>query len=257
MELTGKVAIVTGGASGIGRAIAGELRRGGAAVVIADVARAAEAAEELDRETVVGGVPAPVLGIASDVSSEHSVAELSARVCAQHGGIDILVNNAALFAGTTSAPFEDIPIDEWRRVLEVNVLGPYLCARAVVGPMRRRGGGVILNLASATVFKGVPDRLHYVTSKGAVIAFTRSLARELGKDNIMVNAIAPGFTLSDGVLQHDLSFAGSIRTAPSTRSLQRDQLPADVACAARFLCGPGASFITGQTLVVDGGSAFH
>lgn len=142
-------------------------------------------------------------------------------------------------------------------MLEVNVLGLNLCARAVVGPMRHRGGGSILNIASGTVFKGSPYRLHYVTSKGAVVAFTRALARELGKDNIRVNAIAPGFTVSDGVLAHEEVFSAARRAAPSTRSLQREQVPADVAGTARFLCGPGAAFVTGQTVVVDGGSALH
>jgi NAD(P)-dependent dehydrogenase (short-subunit alcohol dehydrogenase family) len=257
MELAGKVAIVTGGASGIGRAIAGELARAGAGVAIADLRRATEAAGELAAE--LGPLPpgSDLIGVSVDVASEGSVLAMAEQVAERFGGVDILVNNAALFAETTSGPFETIPPEEWNRVLAVNVVGPYLCARSVVGSMRARGGGAIVNLASGTVFKGVPDRLHYVTSKGAVIAFTRSLARELGKDNIRVNAIAPGFTLSDGVLGHRESFAGSIEGAPGTRSLQRDQVPDDVAGAARFLCGPASGFVTGQTLVVDGGSAFH
>lgn len=254
MELTGNVAVVTGGASGIGRAIAAELRRGGADVVVADRRGAPEAAAELAREVATEAAAA---GIEVDVASQPSVEGLAAEVVRRFGGIDVLVNNAALFAETRGGPFESIPVDEWRRVLEVNVIGTALCAGAVVASMRERGGGAILNLASGTVFKGVPGRLHYVASKGAVVALTRSLARELGPDKIRVNAIAPGFTLSDGVLANQASFATSIAGAPSSRSLARDQLPSDVAGAARFLCGPAADFITGQTLVVDGGSAFH
>lgn len=246
MELEGKVAVITGAASGIGRAIAEEFTRAGASVVVADIRGSEQAAAALGAEAV------PV-----DVSDEESVRAMAATVEDRMGGVDILVNNAALFAETTTGPFETIPPAEWRRVLEVNVLGPNLCAQAVVPSMRRRGGGAILNVSSGTVFKGVPYRLHYVTSKGAVVAFTRSLAKELGTDNIRVNAIAPGFTLSDGVLANRHEFEDHVRSAPTTRSLQRDQTPQDLVGAARFLCGPAAAFVTGQTLVVDGGSAFH
>ncbi len=256
MELLGKVAIVTGGASGIGRAIAAELARAGAHIVIADVRRAEEAASIM-AATLPEDASPQILGVYADVSSEQSVGEMMDGVRHHFGGVDILVNNAALFAETTGGPFEMIPLEEWRRVFEINVLGTYLCSRAVTGSMRERGGGAILNLASGTVFKGVPWRLHYVASKGAIVAFTRSLARELGTDNIRVNAIAPGFTMSDGVLANAEGFTDSIRQSAASRSLVRDEVPADLACAARFLCGPGAGFITGQTVVVDGGSAFH
>ncbi len=254
MEMAGSVAVVTGGASGIGRAISAELRRAGAIVVVADNRAAAEAAGALNAGEP--GLP-EAIGVEVDVSSEDEVAAMADHVTGRLGGVDVLVNNAALFAETTGGPFESIPLEEWHRVLEVNVIGIALCARAVVGSMRSRGGGAILNLASGTVFKGVPGRLHYIASKGAVVALTRSLARELGPDNIRVNALAPGFTLSDGVLAHEDSFAASMADAPHGRSLPRAQHPADVAGAARFLCGQGAAFVTGQTLVVDGGSAFH
>jgi NAD(P)-dependent dehydrogenase (short-subunit alcohol dehydrogenase family) len=142
------------------------------------------------------------------------------------------------------------------RVMEVNTLGPFVCAKAVVPEMRKNGFGRIVNIASTTPIKGTPNMLHYVASKGAVIAFTRSLARELGKDDITVNAIAPGFTLSDGVLDNDLHSKMGDVVRKTSRSLQRDQVPEDLVGALLFLASDGAGFITGQTIAVDGGSVF-
>lgn len=241
--LSGKVAVVTGGARGIGRAIAEGLAAAGARVVVVDI-----------REVELsGGVEA---AIAADVSEPRSVEWMAAELLDRFGGVDVLVNNAALFSDLDMhRPFTEIPLDEWRSVLDVNVTGPFLCSRALVPSMRLRGGGAILNLASGTVFRGTPYFLHYVTSKGAVVAFTRALARELGPDGITVNGIAPGFTLSEGVLVHpDSSHVEESREAVRrARSLQRDEVPEDLVGAAVFLCSPAAAFVTGQTLVVDGG----
>ncbi|HEX3791940.1 MAG TPA: SDR family oxidoreductase [Pseudonocardiaceae bacterium] len=190
-------------------------------------------------------------------ADESATAALAEQVAGAFGGIDVLVNNAGIFSTLTPGPLEDIPVAEWRRVMEVNVLGCYLVTRAVVGAMRTRGGGRIVNIASGTPFKGVAHLLHYVTSKGAVIAMTRSVARELGEDNILVNAVAPGFTLSDGVLANQGENTDMRDSAPSERVLRRDQQPADIVGAVRFLSGPMSSFITGQTVVVDGGAYFH
>lgn len=246
-ELMGQVAVVTGGAQGIGEAIAGSLLAAGAAVAIVDVEGVDHAVERLSAS-------GEVLGVVADVSSEDDTVAMAASVEQRFGRIDLLVNNAGLFSSLRPGPFTDIDIDEWRRVMDVNVLGPMLCSRAIVGPMDRVGGGRIVNIASGTVFKGTPFTLHYVTSKGAVVAFTRALARELGSSNILVNAVAPGFTLSEGVLHHSDTFAQKIAAGHQGRALERPQEPADVVGAVRFLCGPGAAFITGQTLVVDGGS---
>ncbi|GIG92005.1 SDR family NAD(P)-dependent oxidoreductase [Plantactinospora endophytica] len=250
-ELTGQVAIVTGGAIGIGRAIAEDLGSAGAKVVVADRAGAAETAVELR------AVGIDALGLPVDVSSEAATRELAAEVLRAYGGIDILVNNAGIFTTLRPGPLEEIDVAEWQRVMDVNVLGSYLCIRAVVGPMRDRGGGRIVNIASTTAFKGVAHLLHYVASKGAVIAMTRATARELGDDNILVNAVAPGFTVSDGILDGGADLAELRRAAPGKRVLAREQRPRDVVGAVRFLAGPMSSFVTGQTVVVDGGAFFH
>jgi NAD(P)-dependent dehydrogenase (short-subunit alcohol dehydrogenase family) len=154
-------------------------------------------------------------------------------------------------------PFEEIPLAEWRQVLDVNVASMFLTCRAVVPVMRRQGGGKIVNISSGTPFRGVPYLLHYVTSKGAIVALTRALAKELGQDKVLVNCVAPGFTLSAGVEAHPEVVEKLRDVSVSARTLQRDQLPEDVVGAVVFLCGPGSDFITGQTLVIDGGQTFH
>ena len=247
--LSGQVAIVTGGAKGIGRAIADGLARAGARIVIADLAGADEAAA-----SYAGGV-----GVTADVSEPDDVAAMVDATMSACGRIDILVNNAGIFTGLPMRSFEEIPVEEWRRVLEVNVIGTFLPCRAVVPHMRRQGGGRILNISSGTVFRGVPYLLHYVSSKGAVLALTRALARELGGDGVLVNCVAPGFTISDGVRENPagVDFDTISEISISARTLKRDQFPEDLVAAAVFLCSPGAEFVTGQTIVIDGGQYFH
>ena len=250
MKLDGKVAIVTGGASGIGRAFAERLAQDGAAVVIGDLARADEAAAALTAEG------RRAAGVRADVTREDDVAALVRAAVERFGGVDILVNNAALFSTLKPAPFDRISAEEWQRVMAVNTLGPFLCAKAVVPAMAARGGGRIINIASNTVLKGAPGLLHYVASKGAVIAFTRALAREVGPKGITVNAIAPGFTLSDGVMGNP-AYVDTFRDAANAaRAMPRDQRPDDLVGTVSFLAGPDSAFITGQTLVVDGGNVF-
>jgi NAD(P)-dependent dehydrogenase (short-subunit alcohol dehydrogenase family) len=249
-DLSGKVAIVTGGAKGIGRAIVAELAAAGAHAVIADIAGAEQAAKELAAEGL------DVSGGRLDVCDEASIGELVNAAAGRHGGVDILVNNAGLFATLTPRGFEEIDAAEWRRVMDVNVLGYFLMAKAVVPQLRRRGGGAIVNIGSTSSLKGVANMLHYTSSKGAVQALTRSLASEVGRDGITVNTVAPGFTLSDGVLDNAAAVAGMRVSAPGKRVLSRDMLPQDVVGAVRFLASPAAAFITGQTLVVDGGAYY-
>lgn len=250
-ELSSKVAVVTGGAIGIGRAILTALAEAGARVVVADIAGADKAAAEL---TDAGH---EAIGVEVDVASEEATLAMAEQVARAFGGTDILVNNAGIFASLTPRPFEEVPVEEWRRVMEVNVLGSFLAARAVVPQMRERGGGRIINIGSTSGYKGTANLVHYSTSKAAIGGFTRALARELGDANILVNAVAPGFTMSDGVSEH-LDHVLSIRTSVlASRVLRRDMTPADIVGAVRFLAGPNAGFITGQTLVIDGGAYFH
>jgi NAD(P)-dependent dehydrogenase (short-subunit alcohol dehydrogenase family) len=245
--LDGKVAIVTGGAQGIGRAIAQRLAADGARIVIADLKGAEEAAASY----------ADGVGLTVDVSSEDDVARMAADTLERCGQIDVLVNNAGLYAQLAMRPFDQIPADEWRKVMDVNVLSMFLTCRAVVPHMRERGGGRIVNISSGTPFRGVPFLLHYVTSKGAIVAFTRALAKELGSDDILVNCVAPGFTMSEGVQEHPEVIEALQSVSVSSRTIKRDQVPEDVVGAVAFLCGPESTFLTGQTMVIDGGQYFH
>ena len=245
--LEGKVAVVTGGAQGIGRAVADGLAAEGARVVIADLARAEDAAAELEDS----------LGLTADVSSEADVARVVAESVSRMGRIDILVNNAGLYASLPMRPFTEIPLEEWREVMDVNVMSMLLCCRAVVPRMREQGGGKIVNISSGTAFRGVPFLLHYVTSKGAIVAFTRALARELGSDGIHVNCVAPGFTMTEGVKAHPEVIEKLRDVSIASRTIQRDQVAEDVVGAVVFFCSPAADFVTGQTMVIDGGQYFH
>ena len=167
------------------------------------------------------------------------------------------MNNAGLYATLAMRPFTEIPLDEWRRVMDVNVASMFLTCRAAVPVMRAQGGGTIVNISSGTPFRGVPFLLHYVTSKGAIVAFTRALAKELGKDGVRVNCVAPGFTMSQGVLDNPEVVEKLREVSVSARTIQRDQEPEDVVGAVVYLAGETSSFVTGQTIVIDGGQYFH
>ncbi|MFT8242437.1 SDR family NAD(P)-dependent oxidoreductase [Roseomonas sp. BN140053] len=250
-RLANKVAVVTGGSRGIGASFAEALAAEGAAVVIADVMDGTATA---DRIAAAGGTAG---FIRTDVTSEAEVAALFADTERRFGPVDALVNNAALFADLDKKPFTEIDAGEWDKVMAVNVRGPFLCARAAAPAMTRRGSGKIVNIASGTVFKGIVGMLHYVTSKGAVVAMTRCLARELGPQGICVNAIAPGLTMSEAVAASPTWQDASSQATVNSRAIRRDQLPQDLTGALVFLCSGDSDFMTGQTLVVDGGSVTH
>ena len=247
-RLKDKVAIVTGGARGIGAAFCEGLAQAGAKVVVADVLDGSAVAERIAERQ------APSIYIRADVTSKESVESLVADTVREFRTVDILVNNAALFADLRVKPFQDIEEEEWDRVMAVNVRGPFQCAKAVAPVMIANKKGRIVNLASGTAFKGTGHLLHYVASKGAVVSMTRSLARELGPHNICVNAIAPGLTMSEAVVVNP-DWTGKARAAGiAARAIQRDQVPADLISTLVYLCSDESGFVTGQTISVDGGA---
>ena len=247
----GEVAIVTGGAQGIGAAYARAFARDGARVVVTDVLDPAPLASE------IGASGGEAIAIAADVTDTAAVEALVRQTVERFGRIDILVNNAALFASLPHRRFEDIPEDEWDAVMRVNVRGLWQVTRAVLPEMRRRRSGKIVNIASTTALKGTPMMLHYVASKGAVIAITRAMARELGDDNICVNAVAPGLTMSEGVLEGDVWSDEWIDRNTAQRAFRRRMVPEDLVGAVLFLASRESDFVTGQTMVIDGGAVAH
>jgi NAD(P)-dependent dehydrogenase (short-subunit alcohol dehydrogenase family) len=249
-KLDGKVAIVTGAASGIGPAYAQGLAAAGAKVAIADV----EPAESVVRAIRDAGGEA--ISRICDVSDERAVAALVRATEAAFGGVHILVNNAAVFARYVAVPLDQISAADWEQAFDVNVRGTYLCVKAALPIMRRQRYGKVINIASGTVFKGVPMMLHYVATKGAIIAMTRSMASELGKDGIRVNAIAPGLTSTE-FLKSRNDIPGVLEIMAKTRAIAREEDPQDLVGACVFLASPDSDFVTGQTLVVDGGGVMH
>jgi NAD(P)-dependent dehydrogenase (short-subunit alcohol dehydrogenase family) len=249
MRLAGKAVIVTGGAAGIGRVYARRLLAEGARVLIADIVDPAAAVSELKAH-------GEAAGIMTDVASLASTEAMAGEAVRAFGRIDVLVNNAAIFATLKPRPFDAIPETEWDRVMAVNVKGIWNCVKAVTPQMKGQGGGRIVNIASAIAPKGSPYLLHYVVSKGAVITMTRALARELGEFGIAVNALAPGLTLSDTVLKNPDITGFQAAPVMASRSLKREETPQDLEGALLFLASEDSAFMTGQTVVVDGGSIF-
>ncbi len=249
-RLDGRVAIVTGGARGIGRAIVEAFASQGAHVVVADILES-ELRDTADA-VVAGGGRAE--GVVADVTSIASIDALVARAQDVNGRIDILVNNAAIYDGIRAAPLESLEAEEWDAVLAVNVRGVWNATRAVVPGMRAQGYGKIINLASGTVLQGTPYTLHYVASKGAVVAMTRAMARELGADGIRVNAIAPGLTDSGARKRWEVP---SGRGGPtSTAALPGVLVPEDLIGTAIFLASAESDAMTGQLLAVNLGTGF-
>jgi NAD(P)-dependent dehydrogenase (short-subunit alcohol dehydrogenase family) len=250
-RLHDRVAIVTGAAQGIGAHYAERLAAEGAKVVCSDIE---DCTAVVSRIRDAGG---DAIAVRCDVTSSESVEAMVSTTVAKWGRIDVLVNNAALFGKIQLKPFEQITSDEWDVVMRVNVRGAFECSKAVTPTMRAQKYGKIINVASGTVFKGTPMFLHYVTSKGAIVAMSRCLARELGNDNICVNTIAPGLTLSENVASNN-DWAGDIGSSiVSSRCFKREQLPEDLGGSLVYLASADSDFVTGQVIVVDGGSVTH
>ena len=249
MRLKDRVMIVTGGAQGIGRTYCLGAAAEGARVVVADISDPKPTVTQIEAR---GG---QALGVECDVSREADTQRLATETLARFGRIDVLVNNAAIYGVLERRPFMEIPVEEWDRVMAVNLRGLFLCARAVFPAMKAQGYGKIINVASSTFFKGVPHYIHYTTSKGGVVGFTRSLAREVGDVGIRVNAISPGFTLS-GENETHISEEGK-RANIQARMLKRAEVPEDLVGTLVFLASEASDFITGQTILVDGGGSVH
>ncbi|GIH52001.1 3-oxoacyl-ACP reductase [Microbispora rosea subsp. rosea] len=248
--LADRVGVITGSGQGIGREFAEAFAAAGATVVVADLD--GENAEKVAAQLRGGGAQA--LGLGVDVSDETAVTRMVEAAVAEFGRIDVLVNGAAIFSTLTMKPFEEIGADEWRKVIDVNVNGVFLCCRAVSATMRAQGSGTIVNISSSTVLGGRPNYLHYVTSKAAVVGMTRSLARELGPAGINVNVIMPG-SVETGI-PRDSARPEAVEQIVGNQALKRRIVSADIAGAAVFLASDAASMITGQSLVVDGGMNF-
>jgi NAD(P)-dependent dehydrogenase (short-subunit alcohol dehydrogenase family) len=250
-RLSGRTTIVTGGAKGIGRHYSLALAAEGARVMIADIADGTEVAAEIAAKHGANSVASAV----ADVSDEASVKTLVAATMARFGKIDVLVNNAALYAPLQETKCTEIEAELWDQVMAVNLRGPFLMVKHVAPHMTAQGYGKIINIGSGTAFRGIPWMLHYVTTKGGIMAFTRALARELGEHGIRVNTLAPGFTLSDTVMHENPGHVQTARDrAIQSRSLRRDEHPQDLLGALVFLASSDSDFITGQTLAVDGGN---
>lgn len=250
-RLQDKIIIVTGGARGIGAAFTKAVAAEGAIIAIADLLDGAPVAGEIE---AAGG---RAIYLRVDVANEQSVNAFVADLLARYGRIDGLVNNAALFANLKPKPFFEIDQDEFDKVMAVNVRGPFLLAKALAPIMMAQKAGKIVNIASGTVFKGHVGITHYVTSKGAIVALTRCLARELGPYNVNVNAIAPGLTMSEGVLANPDMMGAPAQATLSTRAFKREQTPEDLAGSLIYLLSSDSDFVTGHTLVCDGGSVMR
>jgi NAD(P)-dependent dehydrogenase (short-subunit alcohol dehydrogenase family) len=249
-KLAGQAAIVTGGAKGIGRHYCMALAGAGAQVMVADIADGAEVAREIVDKHGQGAAES----MQFDVSDEAAVKRLVDRTIERFGKVDVLVNNAALFANLEYQSMLDIDPALWDKVMAVNVRGPFLMAKHVVPHMRKQKRGKIINIGSGTARKGMPNLLHYVTSKGAITSMTRAMSRELGGDNICVNTLAPGLIMSDSVLESGTHSETIVNSVVQSRALKRDAFPEDLLGALIFLASADSDFITGQVIAVDGGS---
>lgn len=246
-----KVVIVTGGGTGIGKVYSQRLAESGAKVVLADIA-----AKECDEvAALIRDTGGQALSVPTDVTDLDRVQHMADAAAAEFGGIDGLINNASMMSVLDRGDWFKIDPDRWDAVMAVNLKGLFLCSRAVYPYMQKRGGGRIVNISSSRVWGGNPNRLDYTTSKAGVIGLTRALAREVGEDNIGVNAVTPGFTLSE--TQVSSSSSNYVTGRGDGKCFNRDQFPDDLVGTVMFLLSDASGFMTGQTLNVDGGQSMH
>ncbi|MFC5507782.1 SDR family NAD(P)-dependent oxidoreductase [Bosea massiliensis] len=249
--LAGKVAIVTGAAQGLGAGFALTLAKAGARVVVGDLSDVSVTC------AAIADIGGESLGAWLDVTDPASVRGVVEAARARFGGVDILVNNAAISGQLQLTPLTELNSADWDRVMAVNVRGVFECIKAVAPLMQERGYGKIINLASGTAIKGSPGLAHYVASKGAVISLTRAAARELGAQGVRVNALAPGLTMSEAMIANQSWTREMVANNIASRALKREATPADLMGALLFLASPASDFITGQTLSADGGSVMN
>lgn len=248
MSVKDRVVIISGAGQGIGRELARQFAAAGAMVVVADLN--VEKAERVQNEIAQAGGQS--MAACVDVGDEQSLKSMASGTLAKYGRIDVLINNAAIFATLKKRPFSEIPIDEWAKVLHVNITGTFLSVRAVLPAMRAAKWGRIINISSNSVPKGVPNYLHYVTSKSALIGMTNAMARELGPEGITVNCIRPGGVATE--VEREVNPTMERRIAQlSEQCIPRGMVPPDLVGIAMFLSTPASGFITGQTIACDGG----
>ncbi len=251
-DLRDRVVIVTGGGKGIGKVYSKRFSEVGARVVIAEID--AEAGEATAEE--IKASDGEAVAVATDIADELSTGKMAEAAIKAFGRIDCLVNNASLMSTLPRKPWHEIPVEEWDQVMGVNLRGMFLSCRAVYPQMKGQGSGKIINISSSRFWEGTPNRLHYTTSKAGVIGLTRALASEVGEDNIAVNAVTPGFTLSETqVASSDASYVQSKQD--DNKVFKRDQVPDDLVGAVMFLASDASNFMTGQTINVDGGRSMH
>jgi 3-oxoacyl-[acyl-carrier protein] reductase len=250
-DFSGRSVVITGGGKGIGKVYAEEFAKAGARVAAADID--ADAAKAVAEGLRAAGREAIAIGV--DIASEDSTKAMAQTVLDRYGVIDVLINNASLMSVLPRRSWLEIPVDEWDRVMAVNLRGMFLCCRAVFPAMKAQQRGKIVNISSSRVWEGAPNRLHYTTSKAGVIGFTRALAREVGEFGITVNALTPGITQSE--TQVASSSGNYLATRIAGRAIERVQVPADLVGAVMFLSSSASDFMTGQTINVDGGKSMH
>ena len=246
MSLVGKVVLITGAARGLGFEYAKSLGQAGALIVAGDVSDCSDAVAAAGKDA---------FGVMLDVTDTASCDSMAERAMERFGRIDALINNAALYGSLRGGRFNQIAETDWDAAMAVNVKGIWNCCKAVVPAMRQSGGGSIVNIASLAATYGMPFALHYTTSKAAVIGLTRGLARELGRDSIRVNAVAPSAVMTEGTVEFlGEKYDRGLEVIRAAQSIQRTLEPADLVGTIAWLIGDGSKFVTGQTIAVDGGT---